>query len=833
MKELFRSRYIALIVVVCCMFVILLMGLFTLQWRDGAEYAAEAVSGLDKKLRLTGDRGMIMDRNGVPLAYDQNSYNVVFFKDPGKSLSRYGAVYTEIIRKTVDIIEQGGEECVSKFNIVVSNDEDGSLLYRFYFPGIGFYTEENFEDGEVPHRVNRWLGDMRISSTDRKKLSNGEIRIENIYWMMRERYNIPADVSFDEAHKVLSVWQEVQMSSYRSYTPVVIAYDVSFDTVATIEMLSLELSGMEIQQSNIRIYPKNDLACHIVGYMGRMLDEATILEYEAIGYSRDDLIGISGIEAKLEFELSANMEGKTGYRIVEVNSRGKVINEKEISPPTDGNNVILTIDADMQKRLEEALEYNIKQINSVQTSEYNGNKEYYDDLLNGRELKKAEIGAAVVMNVNSGSILAMASYPSYDPNLFTGGLSQESADLLYGDTRNPLFNKAISSRSTPGSIFKMATAVAGLMEGVITLDTRITDEGPWSDEPQAPACWVAPRFYKHENQSVADGLKNSCNYFFFTVADELGSDRLNEWAAKLGLSSKTNVELTGEFAGQVASQPVLYTPGQRPTGLTAVVFNSIRKVLIEACVKQGFEYDDEQYDKVTYNLMDLVVAGETTEWGPDVRGILKNELELDAIMIRNFPNQSYDQQIISFMLEIKWDTTKNVLTGIGQSVTLLTPIGVARYISALVNGGNVYEASLIKSIISPDGQVINENRPQLIRSLGINPEYIDEIKKGMEEVVSADDGTASQYFSNFQYIELVAGKTGTAEVGNIDLENNAWFVAFAPYEQPEIAVVVMIPQGYSGGRASYTAREIIEYYLDEKLVKPEAPKIPDVNTITR
>ena len=180
-------------------------------------------------------------------------------------------------------------------------------------------------------------------------------------------------------------------------------------------MLSIELEGMDIEEDSIRIYPKNELAAHIIGYMGRMQNEATQLEYEEIGYSRDDLIGISGIESELEFELSANIEGKTGTRVVEVDSRGKVVSELSVVEPTDGNNVMLTIDVNMQKKLEDALEENINQINAIQVGEYNDNHaEKYDMYVKSiDEIDLAEIGAAVVMQVQTGAILAMASYPSY------------------------------------------------------------------------------------------------------------------------------------------------------------------------------------------------------------------------------------------------------------------------------------------------------------------------------------------------------------------------------------------------------------------------------------
>jgi penicillin-binding protein 2 len=227
-----------------------------------------------------------------------------------------------------------------------------------------------------------------------------------------------------------------------------------------------------------------------------------------------------------------------------------------------------------------------------------------------------------------------------------------------------------------------------------------------------------------------------------------------------------------------------------------------------------------------------MALAQTNEPGPDIRGILKNEFRFSTYDILNVPYQRIDQAIAQNLLELKWSTADTILTGIGQSVTLLTPIAVVRYIAALVNGGNVYDARLVKSIVSPDGQVVEEKRPQLIRTLDIPLQYTDAVKLGMKDVVSDPHGTAAKYFAGFKYLNKIGGKTGTAQVSQIDLENNAWFVAFAPYDQPEIAIAVYIKNGFSGGKAAYTAKEMVEYYLDSKLYSAAPETLPDANALT-
>ena len=862
MRKFLLNRYVIIGIAFTILFITLIMGLFNLQIRQGEQYVKSSTQNLERNLRITGDRGTIMDVNGVPLAYDQNSFQVVFYKDSSLSLGGYiddkafeeertnADMYTDIIRRTISIVEENNGVVLSSFSI--RHDKLGKA--KFYF------STENDKIHQL--RLERWLRNMVISSDfyesgdefysflKKRYIDEGyeiteditdndlqDMLASEVYIYLRGRYKLPDDVSYEEAYKLLSVWQETQLSSYRSYTPVLIADDVNMDTVAAIEMRKLDLLGMEIQENNIRIYPKSSLAAHIVGYMGKMLDESTVMEKVEIGYSREDLIGISGIEATMEGELTPNLSSRTGIRTVEVNSRGKIMIETSLILPIDGNDVVLTLDTKMQKKLEETLEQNIKEVRAAQEEKYNSNLEYYQNKMSelGRiSLNLAEEGAVVVMNVQSGAIIAMASYPSFDPNMFSGGLSQEEYATIKDDTRTPLFNKAIASRAAPGSIFKMVTATAGLMQGAMELDTIINDLGEWTKDIESgkkPSCWIRPNFHVHWNQNFVTALKNSCNYYFFTISDTLGIDDLNLWADQLGLSSKTNVELLGEMAGQIANANTLYDPTQSPKGTSKVVYNAIRKTMVDKCEEKEIFHEDEVFDNATLELMSL--AQNTADIGPDIRGILKNDIGLSTFDIMNVPNQRLDLSIAQNLLEIKWSPIKTILTGIGQSVTLLTPIAVARYVAALVNGGNIYDARLVKSIVSPDGQIIEEKRPQLIRTLSIPIEYTEALKEGMKEVVSLEDhGTASRFFAGFKYIDEIGGKTGTAQVSQFDLENNAWFVAFAPFEQPEIAIAVYIPHGYQGGLAAYTAKEMIEFYLDRKLINVSPPTIPGSNDLT-
>ena len=263
------------------------------------------------------------------------------------------------------------------------------------------------------------------------------------------------------------------------------------------------------------------------------------------------------------------------------------------------------------------------------------------------------------------------------------------------------------------------------------------------------------------------------------------------------------------------------------TSLPIIVFNAIKKHLKECGQSRNIDYDDARLSACTKRLMDMAVNTGQSDWLPAMRSILMEELGMTKEMV-------YTRTIISdtynYMNTVKWGGSQTILTAIGQSVTVLTPVAVARYVCAVANNGYVYNLSLVDSITSPDGEILSKRVPQLVNQLE-NPHYLDYIHEGMKGVVDEQDGTAGKYFKNWKYRENIAAKTGTAQTTSIDLENNSWFVCFAPYENPEIAVAVFIPNGYSGGNASLAAREFIQWYLDQENLRTVDYDLPVGNSL--
>lgn len=349
------------------------------------------------------------------------------------------------------------------------------------------------------------------------------------------------------------------------------------------------------------------------------------------------------------------------------------------------------------------------------------------------------------MDVNTGEVLSMASYPDYDPNSWVGGISQTDYKAL--QENNALYNRAIAGTYAPGSTFKMVTALTGLETGEITIDEKIRDNGIYTRyRDYQPRCWLYTQSRRtHGYLNVSSAIQHSCNYFFYEVGYRVGIDNIIKYANYLGLGKKTGIELTGEVNGTVASP--------------------------EAAEKNREIWTDGQ-----------VLA-----------------------------------------------------TAIGQSYNAFTPLQMAKYISTLANGGNHVTPTIVKTIINTDGSEVSKEEIQQTvderlgrentqeEDLNISEENLAAILEGMRGVTSESGGTAYSIFRNFN-IEI-GGKTGSAQTGQ---STNAWFVGFAPYDNPEIAVVVIIENGGSGSLACYAARDILAQYfgMNEADVEENLTAIP-------
>ena len=766
----------------------------------GETYEATASSKTTKTITLYGKRGTIYDTNMVPLAYDRVSYNVTFYRDPTKTTAEARAAYSAVLVETIQLIESNGKSTVNDF-WMQKDPETG----KWYFSSGS--TSETVE----ATRKRQWSSNFTLSSVS-----------EDLWFdTLCENYGLN-DLGIDEDMKVkvLALWQESRMNAYNS-TPCTIAYDVGFETVSEIEVRAMDLDGIDIEQSSTRVYPQGTTACHVIGYISK-ISTNKIASYREQGYPNDAVAGSDGIESYLESQLSPYVEYRQGKRVVEINTRGKVVRELSYTAPSNGNSVVLTIDTELQKVMADALAENIATIYALQEEtiadpDWQEKKadvlaEYEED---GTEIQMATSGAIVAMDPNSGRVLGMVSYPDYDLSLFNGGSISNTDWEKVQEGDNPLYNRAISTRDSPGSIFKLCTSLAGLSEGVITLETTISDRGSFTmtDSSNPPSCWTS-NISLHQNQTIVEAIKNSCNYFFYQVGYSLGSTNIYKWAASLGLTSKTNIELPGETTSFVGNQNMLYDKEQsisnQMTARPLLIANAVEERLREVCDDCGLTVKDETMENAVKAILDIAVSYDSkNEWNAPLREVMQYTLGIPSTYISGHYLVNAMVQLIQ---ELYWTPNETVMLAIGQSITQVSPIAVARYVSAIVNNGTVYDAQIVDKIIADDGTVVLEKQPVVANKIDADPSYFEAIRKGMEEVTDAEDGgTAASYFKGIDYI---AAKTGTSQRTNLDVENNSWLVCYAPLEDPVIVVVVYIQNGYAGAYSSTAAIETIQYYLE-------------------
>ena len=688
-----RIRYNVLTIFVLLVGMILLTQLFNLQIIHGKEYLETSNTRLTREATVKAARGNITDTSGNKLVTTKMGFSLELYKTK---------IDTQTLNNTilnlVKLLEKNKDTYIDNLPITVKP-------YKFKQK-----TEEE---------QKKWKKEMGIDEN---------ASAEEAFKKLKEKYDIQEDKE-ENARKIMTVRYETTIEGFSNIKPITISTDISRESANKIREQSDKFPGTSLVTEPVIQYPYKTLASHLLGYVGKINQE----EYKANKdtYQMNDLIGREGIQYTLEEYL----KGKDGVRQIDMAVDGTITEEYISKEAIAGNNVALTIDANLQKKVEDALEKNIKKIANGEID----NKKH-----------NAKTGAAVVMNVKTGDVLAMASYPSYEPELFATGISQ--AKLKEYEKQSNTYNRAISSAYAPGSTFKMAVATAALETGTFTTKTLVTDNGPYS-RGHHPVCWIyTDRHYGHGTLNISDAIKHSCNIFFYEIGYRVGIDKIAEYAYKYGLGKKTGIELAGESAGIVAST---------------------------------------KYKQDTYHE--------------------------------------------------EWQLGETLSASIGQSYNSYTPIQMARYICMIANGGKAVDVSVIKAITDSDGnnipkeeinKKVNEKlgiseEASKVEDLKLKTETIEAIKKGMKGVTSESGGTAYYVFSDLDMV--IAGKTGSAETEEKD-KVNGWYTGFAPYNNPEIAVVVFIENAGAGGNVAPSAKEIMQEYfgMNSKKVNEDVTAIPNV-----
>lgn len=802
-KKYFKDRLDIIRVVMVLLFLVMAFRLADLQLAKGEYYRKKSETLRTRNISVTAPRGHIVDKFGRLIAGNKQSYSVNIMKTevPQNTLN-------DIALSVINIIEQNGDSYKDEIPILIDpirfsyKDDELNWKRKYGIPenatareaflklrseyGISADTVdleayEILKDGnnvELPFDIADFQYDYRKSEIKWKQ-SNGfdtEKTAGEIFEILCNKYKIPRDIyNDDKAKKILAVKYLVGQNRYKAYEPVEIASNIKEETRAKIEENKIFLPGVEIIQKPIRAYAGNEFASHIIGYMGMIGSE--LEELSDMGYTPQDIIGKSGIENSMEKYL----KGTNGSRQIEVDVNGTLINTVNEVDPIPGDTVFLTIDSKLQKIAEDALAKTMEEIRSGKGK--------------SRPYPNATSGAAVAIDVNTGKILALASEPRYDPNLFAAGISNEDWKALQPTSKDvyapkPLINNAVSTTLPPGSTMKIVSAVAGLESGAITSTEMIYDKGPYTAIPGvSPSCLIWKSYgTSHGNQNVMLAIKNSCNYFFFEVGRRIGGETFEKYAMKFGLGEKTGIELPSEYRGSVEGPE--HKKAQYKRYLENYLLNNLKLKDQEKC--------DEIKGYIDEN--------------PGTRQIRERLKEL------GITDAKATERILRYISESKYQPGNVLNATIGQGLNDVTPIQLTNALAAVVNGGTRYKPYLVDKVIGYDGTVKLSKQPEAVERIDISPKNLEAIKKGMYAVTNEIGGTARSAFIGSKVV--ISGKTGTAEAGK-GYDSHAWFTAFAPYEKPEIAVGVLILQGGHGNYPAPVTRAIIEGYLAPEEAKDD------------
>jgi len=794
MIKYFKDRLDITRAVTVLFFLVIAFRLADLQIVKGEYYWQKSETIRTRNISVTAPRGPLVDRYGRLIAGNKQSYSVNIMKTdvPQETLNN-------IAISVINMIEQNGDTYRDEIPILVNPvrftfQEDELNWKKKYEISDNATTREAFlklrsdygipadmidaeaievlkeQNVELPFDIKEFQFDFKKSELKWKESNGfkGSAAAEEVFEELCIRYKVPRDkYDDDKAKKILAVKYLVGQNKYKAYEPVEIAINIKNETRAQIEENKIFLPGVEIIQKPLRYYANNDFASHIIGYMSKIGSELDELSKQ--GYTPQDMIGKSGIEYSMEKYL----KGQNGSKQIVVDVTGTLVNTINEVDPTPGDTAFLTIDSKLQKIAEDSLRNTMEEIRNGKGKD--------------KPYPNATSGAVVALDVNTGKVLAMASEPKFDPNLFAAGISSADWKMLQPTDKDvyspkPLINNAISATLPPGSSMKMVTGTAGLESGVISPSEIIVDKGIYNAIPGASPSSPLWRNYGMTQgpQDIRLAIRNSNNYYFYEVGRRIGGEIFEKFAVKFGFGQKTGIELPYESAGSVEG------PAHK---------KALYKRYLSSYLTNTLKVEDK-------NVREEIIAFIDSNSGSrQIRERLK-ELKIT--------NSKAIDRVVRYINDSKYRSGEILNAAIGQGMNDVTPLQLANYIAALTNGGTRYKPYLIDKVISYDGTIKLSKQPEILDTIEISPENVEAIKEGMYKVTNEPGGTARSPFIGSKVV--ISGKTGTAQAGK-GYDDHAWFVAFAPYEKPEIAVAVLIFQGGHGNYAAPVAREIIEAYL--------------------
>ncbi len=687
------SRYIICSLLLLGVFSAYALRLFQWQIVDGQEYYDIANTTSSSYIKLTATRGEILDRNGNALAQNKTCYNIVF----DDTLIDHDHL-NDTILELIGILEETDTEWIDMLPIQLNSD--------------GSYSFKENNDSEIEFLKSSSMLHVNQYATAQECMTQ-----------LIEMFDCQ-EYAPEDAIKILSVRYNMRKNLFDADSPYTFAQDISADVMTVVNERAANMPGVRVDVTTTREYPDGALAPHIIGRTGRLTqdqydsfkeeDNLFDMEDNLSGYSFDDTMGQNGIEYALEDTL----RGENGKLSVETDQDGSLTSSEVEVAPEAGNTVYLTLDSRIQAVANASLAKNAKAAKAAARPGYEEDGE------------DCETGACVMIDVNTGAVLAASTYPSYDLNRYIEDI--DYYNQLNNDETYPMINRAFSGSFAPGSIFKPVVAAAALQEGIINSSSTVYCAHYYTyyttDRTKAPTCmgW-------HYSTNVLRALEKSCNIFFYDVGRRLGIEKLDAYGTLFGLGQETGLEVS-------ESPGVLTNP--------------------------------EDYERR---------SGDT------------------------------------------WTDGMTLSAAIGQLDNSFTPVQLVSYCASIANGGNRVQLHLVDKITDYTREnVIEEKGTTILNEVGVSDENLAIVRQGMRLV--AQSGTASD-FAN--YGVAIGAKTGTAQVtGHSD---NVTFIGFAPYDDPEIAIAVVLEHGDKSTYSKAIARDLFDAYfygayVDEKgeVVVPSA-----------
>lgn len=708
-----RMRSGVLIALFLCVLVFYGFTLYDVQITQGDSYRQQAFYTTVQKETVDSVRGELLDSRGRVLVSNTSSYEVTL------DTSVMGKEKNEILAALLELCREEGVEWSDSFPVTKS------APYAFTKSDVYTYqlVRETGEDGTAQTEERRTnLGALAVKYKWIDDPLAEELKEDAVTYLPPRELMVKMCQSFGivekneepeitpELRELLGVLYELALRDRDVvYSEYVFAEEVEIGFISKVKERGL--TGVNVESVAARQY-NSKYAAHVLGRTGKYTSDEMWQKYKELGYAYDATVGLSG--AELAFE--QYLHGTSGVREISTSDSGKIISQKwvtdeetgEMLEPTPGGNVTLTLDIGLQAVVENALASHSETVEGTR-------------------------GAACAIVDMTGGVLSLASYPTYDLATFSRDFNDLAADEL-----RPLVNRAADGLYSPGSTFKLLTAVAGLSEGIVTPRDSIFCAGKYTYEGWRNWYAYCHKRSGHGSENLVKAIKDSCNSYFFDVGRRVGITKLNEYAAQFGLGQHTGIE-TGDQAGYVA--------------------------------------------------------------GPET-------------------SKYFGQD---------WNEGSTVYAAIGQENNQLTPLQIANYIATLVNGGEHYSAHLLKSVKSSDySQVLYEYEPELLNTIDIKDSHLAAIKEGMYQVTQ--NAAIARYFNT---LPVKAGaKTGTAELtaGAENKNTNGLLVVFAPYDDPQIAMCIVMEGGTSGSSLASIAADILNYYFSSEAY---VTAVTEENTLIR